>query len=144
MKRCVRRWLPLVTLASVGIGLLGIGSANAATIDFTGQGVAVPSGCTGTGNTEQIHFILTSPEGSSSTLTITTSPGGTQHVAGTQSGGGSIQFFVDAPAGATISSASATGGTENSQLTVSGCENITTTTTTTPTTTTPTTLPSST
>jgi hypothetical protein len=131
----------------MGVALLALGSLGAlilppagADITFTGQGVSVPSGCTGTGNTEEIHFILTSPAGSSSTLTITTDPGGTQQVDGTQSGGGSIQFFVDAPFGATITSASATGETGNSQLTVSGCTNITTTTTTT--TTTATTMPS--
>ena len=127
----------------IGVALLALGSLGAlilppagADITYTGQGVSVPSGCTGTGNTEEIHFILTSPAGSSSTLTITTDPGGTQQVDGTQSGGGSIQFFVDAPEGATITSASATGETGNSQLTVSGCTNITTTTTTTTTATT--------
>ena len=127
--------LVVVALAAGALALLISGPASA-TISWNGQGVAVPDDCTGTGNTEQIHFILTSPAGSSSTLTITTSTGGTQNVAGKQSGNGAIQFFVNAPVGDTIVSASATGNTGNSVLTISSCANITTETTTTTTTTT--------
>ena len=128
-----------VLLVAVGALAVLVMAPAGADISWTGQGVSVPDECTGTGNTEVIHFILTSPAGSSSTLTITTNPGGTQQVVGEQSGNGSIQFFVQAPAGATITLASATGNTDNSNLTISGCTLTTTNTTTTTTSTTTTT-----
>jgi hypothetical protein len=131
-----------VALAAVGaLAVLAIGPAGA-DITWLGQGVSVPGDCTGTGNTEIIHFILTSPSDSTSILTITTNPGGQQQVTGNQqgNGNGSIHFFVHAPAGATVTSAVATNNSGNSQLTISSCENTneeTTTTTTTTTTTGP-------
>ena len=128
--------LGVLMAAVAALAMLVIGPAGA-DISWTGQGVSVPEDCTGTGNTEIIHFILTSPAGSTSTLTITTNPGGTQQWQGTQQGNGAIHFFAHAPAGATITSASATGNTGNSQLTISGCENTNEETTTTTTTTQP-------
>jgi hypothetical protein len=84
-------------------------------------------------------FILTSPTGSSWTLTATFQNSGTQVVDGTQQGDGSIHFDVITSLNDTLLSASATNGTANSVLTVSHCTGVTsgTTTTTTTTTTTP-------
>jgi hypothetical protein len=82
-------------------------------------------------------FILTSPTGSSWTLTATFQNSGTQVVDGTQQGDGSIHFDVITSLNDTLLSASATNGTANSVLTVSHCTGVTTGTTTTTTTTTP-------
>jgi hypothetical protein len=79
---------------------------------------------------ESFLFILTSPAGSSSTLTVETS-GGDIVVQGVQQGNGSIHFVVTVPAGTEIIDATATGGTEESNLNISHCELGPTPTTTT-------------
>jgi hypothetical protein len=86
---------------------------------------------------EGFLFILTSPAGASSTLTVETTAGDVV-VQGVQQGGGSIHFVVILDAGVEIIDATATGGTEQSNLNISHCElgPPVTTTTTQPTTTT--------
>jgi hypothetical protein len=104
------------------------------TVDFEGNGLpCTPSEhedlSPGPGQ-ESFLFILTSPAGSTSTLTVETSAGDVV-VQGVQQGGGSIHFVVTVAAGTEILGASATGGTEQSNLVVSHCELGPTPTTTT-------------
>ena len=66
-------------------------------------------------------FILTNPGAGPWNLTITFNPGGQQVVPGVQQGNGSIHFIVYADQGAVITAASASGGTSDSNLTMSHC-----------------------
>lgn len=70
-------------------------------------------------------FILTSPQGSSWNLTTTFDPSTqtpSNPISGNQQGGGSVHFIVYSNIDAKLLSASATNGSNNSQLTVSHCE----------------------
>ena len=148
------------TLAAVCVPLtLGAGAPSGATavgtVTWSGNGTTngqcdnMNEGLTGVPDNEQGWlFILTSPGTGPWTLTTSFSPdlqppGGPW--SGTQEGGGSVHFVAYSPIGATLQSASAVTGTDNSNLTVSGCTDgnstTTTTTTTTSTTTTTTTVP---
>ena len=66
-------------------------------------------------------FILTSPAGGPWQLTASFADSGTLTAGGTQEGDGSVHFVVDTSIGDQLVSASATNGTADSVLTVSGC-----------------------
>jgi hypothetical protein len=72
-------------------------------------------------------FIGTSISTGTSSITVhfSVNGGGDQSVtvAGTQQGGGAFQYIVNLPQGAVVSSASVTGATDNTVVTVSGCLN---------------------
>ena len=128
-----------VILAVAGIGALGVGLAaqpaaappptpvspilwqgNGTNNGFCGDNTAQPGG------NQDWLFILTSPSGSSWTLTATFKTAGTVMVTGVQQGGGSIHFDVITTFGDQLLSASATNGSTVSVLTVSHCTPTTT------------------
>lgn len=150
-----------------GAGVVGLAAAPSAGASAQGQGQTVTWHGNGTDNgycsnmdeglsgvpagEEGWLFILTSPTSGPWSLTASFSPGGTATASGTQMGNnGAVHFVVYSQRGAQLLAASATDGSQNSVLTVSGCTNgdqtttTTTTTTTKPTTTTTTTVPTST
>jgi hypothetical protein len=103
------------------------------TVEWTGNGTT-DGACNNIGDYEDLDpsagqqgwlFILNSPfDDSGSNLTATFSDGAQGPIPGTfkGSGTGSYHYVVYTTAGATLLSASATNGTENSVLTVSHCE----------------------
>jgi uncharacterized protein (DUF2141 family) len=140
------RWVRRATAAAGAVGLalvFGGGTSWAATSSkalaltdvptVTWQGNGAHDGiCENIGPSDDLNpplgkqgwlFILTSPSGSSWTLTVTFNPPNTPvDVVGVKKGGGSIHFAVYADLGAKLVSASATNGTDKSVLTVSHCE----------------------
>jgi hypothetical protein len=66
-------------------------------------------------------FILTSPDTGPWMLSATFAQSGPATATGTQMGNGSVHFVVDTSIGDQLQTASATNGTDNSVLTVSGC-----------------------
>ena len=118
--------------------------ADVGTVTWTGNGTnggicgSFSEGLTGVPDNEQGWlFIETSPDGVGPyVLTATFSEAGTVTVDGTQEGNGSVHFVVDTPQGDVLQSATATHGSDKSNLVVSGCTNGTTTTDPTTTTTT--------
>jgi hypothetical protein len=118
----------VVALFAVG-ALVVAGPSSAATLtcpNFTDTDIpAPPAGTTG------YLFIGTSISTSSSSITVMYT-GGQQTVAGDQQGGGAFHYVVYIPQGATVTSATVTGATADTVVTVSGCLNgppATTTTT---------------
>jgi hypothetical protein len=128
-KRLLAKPLLSTVLAAVFIvGGFQLATASADTITWTGNGTSnglcsdVSSDPNVTG--QEWLFILTSPGPGPWTLTTSFSPSAqspANPIAGVQQGGGSIHFTVDTAIGAKLLSASATNGTENSNLTVSHC-----------------------
>lgn len=131
----------LVAALATGGAVLFAPSSGAATLtcpNFTDSDVPTPpAGQTG------YLFIGTSVSTVTSSITVhyTVPPSPTDHsvtVAGTQQGNGAFHYIVNLPQGAVVSTATVTGATANTVVTVSGCLNgpdSTTTTTTTTTTT---------
>lgn len=142
----MRRLVLAAGLAGVLIG--GLFSASAAlaapssssqTTTWTGNGTTngycsnTNEGLTGVPAGEQGWlFILTSPATGPWQLTASFTDSGTLTAGGTQEGDGSVHFVVDTSIGDQLVSASATNGTANSVLTVSGCTANGTSTTPTP------------
>jgi hypothetical protein len=114
--------------AGVGIvALLGLGGfalagapSGAATLscpNFDDTDVPAPPP-----NTTGYLFIGTSISGDTSSITVMYT-GGQQTVDGVQQGGGAFHYVVYIPQGATVTSATVTGATNNTVVTVSGCLN---------------------
>ena len=121
-------------LAAISLALwlsLVPGTAFAETVVWEGNGT-VEGVCENIGEFDDLEpgvgeqgwlFILTSPDNAAWELTATFDPDGTLGpITGEQMGGGSVHFVVYTSAGATLESASVTGGTSLSVLTVSHCE----------------------
>ena len=103
-------------------------SGSSQTATWTGNGTTngycsnTDEGLTGVPAGEQGWlFILTSPAPGPWQLTASFADSGTLTAGGTQEGDGSVHFVVDTSTGDQLVSASATNGTANSVLTVSGC-----------------------
>lgn len=115
----------VVSLSAVGLFLVAPASAT----DWTGNGTT-NGFCNSTSSNPSITgqnwlFILTSPGTGPWTLTATFDPATTPSpitANGAQQGNGSVHFTVNTAAGAQLKSASATGGTDKSNLVVSHCE----------------------
>jgi hypothetical protein len=145
-RRFTKAGVAVVTILATLVLLVGV--ALAITVDWEGNG-ADDGFCNNVSedagvppNTQQWHFILTSPDPGPWTLTANFADSGQQTDGGTQAGMGAVHFFVFSSIGDQLLTASATNGSDNSVLTVSDCKTgpvVTTTTSTTSTSTTSTT-----
>jgi hypothetical protein len=124
-----RKFLPILIVCLGLVGVFKFATASADTITWSGHNGTTSDGlCSDVSSDPSITgqnwlFILTSPDGVGPyTLTASFSPATTPDPAVvTGTGTGSIHFTVNTAIGAQLLSASATGGTSNSVLTVSHC-----------------------
>ncbi|HSX53253.1 MAG TPA: hypothetical protein VLF90_02710, partial [Patescibacteria group bacterium] len=111
------------------LGLIKLSTVFADTITWVGNGTSNGFCSTVTSDPsvsgQNWQFILTSPDGNGSyTLTTSFSPAGQTPASPytvTSSGNGAVHFIINTAVGAKLLSASVTGGTSNSNLTVSDC-----------------------
>jgi hypothetical protein len=140
----IRRMFLVSAVAVSGALIAFAGTASAVTVEWTGNGTTNGQ-CTdntadpNVSNTQEWLFILTNPGPGPWDLTATFQDSGKKTASGVQQGNGSVHFTVITSVDDTLLSASATNGTDQSNLTVSHCQpgppSATTTTTTTTTTT---------